>query len=621
MRKIAVNMPPKGKGKKSKKEVLPSPQTLPDGERQFYIGGWSSYGQLEDICRISDTIVQSHTREDREVSPLPRTNVLILPRIPDFFSNGSEEEEFKASGASPESEPDGVTELVLADQMRIEGVSFLTVCRSETAKKEWVRVVEEGEEDSINKSAPPSGPPSDEVPPESEEKEAIVHTAPVEAEAEKETNDAAEEVRNAYREEAERLAAINVSLGADFSVKDAVLDGVIRFIGVLPQMVVHPELPIPPVRENSNVKKGGKKGTAGKDDAPAKTKGKKVKLTPEELAEIERKMADEDAKFLEDTEAAITRAKEEEDYLMTFAHPYRWANIIVSNITFTGPVQVVRSHVKFLNCRFASPFPNRPQLLVHQYCQVECTQCTFEAPGRSGIYGLPASQVRVKQCLFTGILQLHLVRLEAGGDAKVYETPKAAAAQHEVDEEDAAADERDGLKKKELGGKSIRKAVVPEAIVDKVKSARLQAVGVFTDSSRVLIENCRFLLLGTGVLFHGKYKVEKMPPRQHLRSTGKKEALATLRSCDFQHIFSSAICVDRTADDLLIHRNVVSDCGYYGIDLRQGCRDISIYQNKFLHDAPVRVRKGVQPQLLRNELHSVPIDDNRRDNPCLEVRY
>eukprot|EP00796_Vickermania_ingenoplastis_P007333 gene7333-5167_t len=622
-------MPPKKgakKGGKGKKEALPEPGTMPDGNRNFYIGGWSSYATIEDICGISEDLVRRHTREDREVDRLPRTDVLILPATPNFGTDAEEEDKAKDL-----STPDEITELLIADRMQIEGISHLTVKRSQTEKKEWVRPPKPDPEGEAAAAEAAAAAGEDGATPTPADGEAAAAAAAVQEPEEPAPPTAEELAQEAYEAEMERLAQVNVPIGATFPARDAVLDGVIRLIGVLPQIVVKPVLPTPPDREDPSAK--GKKGKKGKDRRssssvePAgkgkgkKGKGKKAKLTPEELAELERAMAEEDARFLKETEEAIQLAKEQEEELMTYAHPDRWSNVTISNVTFTGPVQVVRAHTKFINCRFTSPYPDRPQLMVHQYCKVECVKCTFDAPMRCGLYALPASQVTVRKCLFTGIPQLSLYLLErpeADGGAGGEKADRDAV--QEIDEDDEEPESKKGGDASGSGSEDeLPRTAAVAAAVEKVRAVRPRAVGVFTDCSKVSVEKCRFLVLGTGVLFHGKYKVEKLAPRQ--RTVAKTQALAILASCRIQYAFSSGICVDKTADDVLIVRNVISDCDYYGLDLRQGTRDVSVYNNKFMIGAAVRIREGVRPQFLHNTLHSIPIDDNKRDNPSMEVRF
>lgn len=620
-------MPPKAKAKgakKGKKEVLPVPSSLPDGQRNFYIGGWSSYGTIDDITKISLDLVERFTKEDREVDPLPRTNILILP------SDDTDCRHPKEATSPAPHVPDELTELVMADKMQIEGVSHLTVRRSQANRKEWIRPPKPGEEPPAEAVAAPAAaaPEGGEAAPE---EEGAAAAQSEEAQSDEKKVDLPPEEDQQLKEE-ERLAGISVPLGSDFTARDAVLNGVIRLIGVLPQIVVKPVLPEPPVREDPNAKGKGKKGKAGRrassvggDDAAAGKKGSKgkkgkkaKKLTPEELEELERKMAEEDALFLKQTEEALALAKEQEEHLMTFAHPDRWSHVVFSNVTFTGPVQVVRAHTKFMNCCFASPYPDRPQLMVHQYCNVECVKCTFDAPARSGLYALPASQVKVTKCLFSGIPQRQLLLLESPAEEVTAKPVEKEAVGEDEDAEDDEPKKASGQYGSTSESEMPRNPEVTRAI-EEVQKERPASVGLFTDCSKVHVEKCRFIVLGTGALFHGKYKVDATVPR--IRTAAKTHALVSIISCFFQHAFSTGICVDKSADDILIHRNVVSDCQYYGLDLRKGSADIGVYQNKFLIGAAVRIREGVHAQLLHNDVHSIPIDDNKRDNPCLECRY
>lgn len=732
--------PKKGsKGKKGKKEVLPPPSTFADGNKNYYIGGWSSFSTLNDISSISQSLIAAHTKEDRQVDSLPRTNVLILPKeLPDFLSveeaahaaaTGIIEDDKNfvpntmTSENTSSSVPDEITELILADKMEIEGVPYLTIKHSLQDQKVWiappkVKIEEEvaqprssvlkdnkkkksekkqassskkrgtsssekklsEEEPEVSKDPPPAdtAAPEEEIvaaatPPSSapEQEGKVVEEEVVE------THPSAATLR-AYEEELERLSKVECTHGALFSSTNAMMDGVIRFVGVPPQIVVKPILPTPPVRDDPDAGKKGKRRSTGsesrsesmvvKGDSAAsggeankegkkmkgkkkttggKKGGKKVKLTQEELEEIEKKMAEEDAKFLKDTEEAIEKAKEEEEYLMTFAHPNRWAHVTVSGVTFTGPVQVVRAHIKFLNCCFSSLYPNRPQLMVHQYCRVECVSCTFQEPRTSSVYGLPASHLTLRKCLFTGIPQRTLVEIEGllpaallSGEGTKTEKEKGENSENEDDEVEGG--DKTLVGKKQGVSHELPQTAAVEQLMEKLRQDRSETVGVFTDCSKVDVEHSRFLLLGFGALLHGKYRIGKENKkdddpsadkkgrskgkpsalsRTTTMSTPKKEALGMLLSCHFNHIFGSGICIDKTADDVLLVGNVLSECEYYALDLRQGSRNISAYRNRFLHKAAVYIRAGVHPQMIQNQYQSMPIDDNKRENPCLETHY
>lgn len=744
---------PAGKGskaKKLKKEVLPPSSSFPDGHKNYYIGGWSSFSSLKEISSISSSLMKTYTGENREVATLPQTNVLILPQsVPDFTSVeaaakaastaivadqcGSQRIVFtEESNDGSSSAPKEITELVVADKMQIEGVPYLTVKRSQQDRKEWIPPPKETIDDekfgSRRRSSLPSkggsGPkkksgrqffsstgrgstsseksPDERFSEEPQDRNASDPAAPAEeanaaplpstaeekgqgGEIDKEKEEKEKictSTLRAYEEELERLSIVETQEGALFSCRNAVMDGVIRFVGVLPQIVVKPILPAPPLRDDGTggkkgrrksnstgsrsesmvakaelteasigKKKGGAAKKANKDTAAGKKGGKKNKLTQEELEEIEKRMAEEDAKYLKDTEEAIEKAKEEEEYLMTFAHPNRWSHVTVTGVTFTGPVQVVRAHMKFLNCCFCSPYPNRPQFMVHQYCRVECVKCTFEEPRSSSVYALPASQITIRKCLFTGIAQRSLVEMEGmlpPLHSSASSIPKKALEKGENSENEE--EEREGWKTVDKpllskGGEARELPNTPAVnqLIQKIQHTRNETVGIFTDCSKVLVEASRFLLLGFGSLFHGKYKVgrdnmlgnhsqigkkdeggQRSPTRKRQspgKSGAKKDALAMLLSCQFQHLFGTGICVDRTANDVLIQGNIVSECDYYGLDLRQGSRNIRVYQNQFLHKAAVRIREGVHAQMLQNKHYSKPVDDNKKENPCLELHY
>ncbi|EPY27525.1 hypothetical protein STCU_05707 [Strigomonas culicis] len=327
----------------------------------------------------------------------------------------------------------------------------------------------------------------------------------------------------------------------------------------------------------------GPAAAAGKGAKPKK--GKKNKITPEEQAELDRQRAEQEAELLQKTEEAIAMAQKQEEYLMTFAHPSRWASVEVTNVTFDGPVVVRRAHVTFRNCCFAAAAPQEAQLTVTQYCQVVCHKCTFEAPAHSGLYVLPTATVRTSQCLFTGVSQESLAdSLRAG---------------------EAAPQGQDGdfLLTPELAARAAD-----------AKAARPAAVGVYHDGGAVLaVEGCRFIALGTGML------VRTHSRQEAVEAVGA--ASVTLRSNVFHHIFNTAITLDKNTRGATLAQNRVSDCGYYGLDCHAGSTDVRVDKNIFSVGALVRIRQGADVRMLNNQFHSVPIDETKVANPNYEPKY
>ncbi|EPY34963.1 hypothetical protein AGDE_07673 [Angomonas deanei] len=263
---------------------------------------------------------------------------------------------------------------------------------------------------------------------------------------------------------------------------------------------------------------------------------------------------------------------------MTFAHPDRWANVEIVNVTFTGPVTVRRAHITFRNCVFVSRSTAVPQLNVTQYCKVSCVKCTFEAPLHSSLYTFPQAQVSVLKCLFTGVPQRLVMK----------ELP---AIQEKNDEE-------------EHGGKAAADVLLTPALQEAfqlMQSQQPATVAVYYDGSASLsVDKCRVLCYGTGVLLRG-----------HCSSDRSASPTVSVTKSAFHHLCNTALLVEGNARDVLVKENQVSDCAYYGLDCRSGAKEIKVTKNNFSVGAAVRLRENSSAQLLHNNFHSIPIDDNK----------
>lgn len=70
-------MPPKKAGKKKDEVVdLPKASTLPDGPKNYFIGGWSSYKRLADITHICEVV---RPRKEDDESTVAVTSIFVLP--------------------------------------------------------------------------------------------------------------------------------------------------------------------------------------------------------------------------------------------------------------------------------------------------------------------------------------------------------------------------------------------------------------------------------------------------------------------------------------------------------------------------------------------------------------
>lgn len=610
------------KGKKksgAKKELLVDPATVKSGDSNYYIGGWSFLESFTDVTLVTHSVVSAHTAEDRTVTPLPRTNVLMLPL--DY----SDEDE-PAGDAATDTVP---AVIEVADQMRIEGVSRKKIRSERINVKSWALPVEA---EPVVAAAPPA-----ETTAAASEREEAASTPPtVEAVDDAASGAAAAEEKEEEEETANTLEDVVVDVGANFSPVDVQLRGPVDIIGVLPQMVVKPTLPAVPQTEEevaaAAVKKGkrhssAKSAKSSKSSASSQRKSKAVKLTPEQMEELEQKRAEEEALLLKKTEEAIALAAAQEEYLMTFAHPSRWASSTISNVTFTGPVVVRRAHVVFQNCRFAYPHASKAQLTVTQYCTVSCVKCTFDAPARCGVYVLPTAQVDVSKCLFTGVPQAAVAVLAGGeshrlaGVAPAGNSTAAATDCEDGDDLEGGSDAgADGFMHTTPAAAPADEVPSPALahLMHHARAAHPSSAGVHVDSAKVSVADSRFFFLGNAAVFFGRYALG--PAGKGAAAAAAAAPSMAVKGCRFQHMHSTALVID--AHNMLIRGNTVSDCEYYGLDCRGAvCRNVSVQQNGFGVHAAVRIRKSAHAHLLNNQFHSIPVNDNSNANPCMEVTY
>ncbi|CCW66489.1 unnamed protein product [Phytomonas sp. Hart1] len=606
-----------------KKEVLPDPSKISDGKFNYYIRGWSSYTSIKNLTRISHELVESCTGANREVGPIPKTNVLILP------TDGNE------NSGKEDLEGSLTVELELADQLRVEGITKKLVKEKAALIRSWKPV------DPAQEPPPPeSQPPSDEVK-NKEVKNANESDTGMNPEILENTAQVPEDVSNnpiddaiintpplpeidAEQIFAERLLAelqeIEVEYGAQFGTLDNLIMGDLHIMGVEPSIVVHPDIVVEVAeKENKTIKKSSKiKSNVDKG------KKNKKKLNPEQLAELERQEAEEQALRERQVQEAIERSRRKEEYLKTFSHPDRWAHITITGLTFTGKIRVSRAHVTFQNCRFMGQLSredtDEPQLSVYPYSVVHLTKCTFEMPSNCGLYAFPFSQVSLKKCLFSGLSQQELASVEYKdrlGNTKDLQN---------LDNVEASSSKSNEKIKNFTGNLSrdIETAEQPlsEELVIKYNALRKSnalLVGVQVDSARISIEDCRFIFLGIGVLFCGRCVFSEFPQLPSIGDEFKSHAAMTMKNSQLHHMYGTAVVI--AAFDVLLKNNKIHDCEYYGVDCYAKFFNVSVLRNYFGIYAVVRIRKGMRIKLLNNTLHEPLVDDNIYNNPCLDSVY
>ncbi|KEG14157.1 hypothetical protein DQ04_00601240 [Trypanosoma grayi] len=298
---------------------------------------------------------------------------------------------------------------------------------------------------------------------------------------------------------------VEVDVGASQAARDVVVQGALHIDGILTRIVVKPELPDPPV-------------------VPQKRKKSKAKKNAKALQEEQERLEAEAKLYEEKVEAAVAAAREEEERRMQFAHPDRWPHVTFANMTFAGQVIVSHSHVRFQNCCFVASAPEITQLLVAQYCQVECLRCAFECPIKASVYGWPRGQLTFQRCIFTGFPQ------------------------NDSGEEVLAASPRE---------------------------VRPKAVGLHTDSCKVTLEGCQFTGLGTGILLRGSIP----------GATAEAPAMV-VKGCKIDNIFGTGVILENVHGVELV-KNKITDCDYYALDCIKG-RAIHVFQNAFTSQVRVQ---------------------------------
>ena len=493
-------MAPKKVGGKKTADIvdLPKASTLPDGQKNYFVGGWSSYPDLTSISTISDLV--KPINEEAEATA-QQINILVLP------------------GAIQHAD-DAV--VVLTHGLAIKGL----LPQLSAANKAAFEAKRNPKKDDGNGDA----------------EEAAGN--------------------NADGEEGAAKSAVKRKV---LFANDAVqIHGGINFNGIKPSVTVAPV-----IEENKK--------------AAAPEKGAKKKSEEEKQREIEAQRLRE--------EAAVRAAKEEEERLSKFAIPRRWPTVTVSNLAFFGPVSVAGVHINFINCHFASlggasgPLATN-QVEVNQYCRVSFTACTFAQPARNGLYAFPLADVTARNCIFSGIDQPH-------------------------SEQDVANLQQNGPS---------------AAAIEGAKAARPDAVGVHADGAKLLVEDCLFEALGTGVILRGKYALAAPVAANAGGGEGEKSAASsstkiptsmTVQRNVVQSIFATGLFVDK-ASGVLVQSNSVAQCGYYSSQFR-GAGRVQVIRNTFGNT--VLIHEGSAPFLHSNTLATVLIDKNDKGNVYMEPTY
>lgn len=331
-------------------------------------------------------------------------------------------------------------------------------------------------------------------------------------------------------------------VGASKHACDVIIAGAVHIDGIITRIVIKPELPDPPV-----VPKVRRKSSISK---------KKAKL----LEEQQKRLAEEAKIYEEKVTLAIAAAKKEEEYRMRFAHPDRWSKVEFSNMTFSGQVIVSHAHVTFRNCRFAAHDPDCTQLLVAQYCQVECLKCTFDRPAKRAVYGWPMGKLTLLNCIFTGVSLFS--SCEETGEYSTSGTMSLAG-----------------------------------------------AVGVQTDNCKLHVESCLFTNLSNAIVLHGSYKTATA------EDSGAPAMMVT--KCNLKNIYGTGVILEKVSG-VELRKNKFSDCDYYALDCVKG-KNICVFENKFY--SKVRVQDGAHVKFLHNNIGVVPFSPKEIENPNWQPVY
>jgi hypothetical protein len=343
---------------------------------------------------------------------------------------------------------------------------------------------------------------------------------------------------------------------------DAVqVHGSIAFQGIKPPVVVAP--------------------VVEQEKKAAPEKGAKKKTDEDRAREAEAQRLRE--------EAAIRVAKEEEERLSKFAIPRRWPKVNVSNLAFYGPVTIAGAHINFVGCSFLSLEAAGPMstnmVEVGQYCKVTFTNCSFAQPARSALYAFPLADVTARNCVFSGVDQPH-----------------------------SAADVAAVLA---AGGPS-------PAAVEMARAARPDAVGVHTDSAKLLVDDCLFEALGTGVIVRGSYALQPTSAGpadadKEKSASGSKPVVNSMvvQRSDVRNIFGTGVLADK-ASGFLLQSTKMTLCGYYAAQFRGGGA-VQVLRNTFAN--AVLIHRGAGPFLHSNVMCVPLIDKNDVESLAMQTTY
>eukprot|EP00758_Cryptobia_borreli_P002817 Tbor_TRINITY_DN3311_c0_g1::TRINITY_DN3311_c0_g1_i1::g.23499::m.23499 len=528
-------------GNKGREEHLELPQlsSFPDGNKTYFIGGWSAFTDFSSsVSTVANQVKPANQAEEepflshfKKISALnmnaeeenergeslspPEHKIIVLPGV----VNGAGDEESHQSC---------VAQLT-------HGVTIMGFRPSEEVKKQ-----EEFDRRIKNRNAEDVGNAVEEQEPNVDHKEKKRYEVYYDNDEESQAYD---EDGNPVTEKPAHFRKA-VPIDPDDLV---IIRGNIILEGIKPIVSVPPP---------------SKKEMQQRITAAAKAAG--VTLGGVTAAGKTKRRTDEDkqreAEIVSRVEAeSLASMSLEVERLSAFADPDRWPTVIISNLAFSGPIIVKRTHIQFSNCHFGSLYDKasftKSMVSVTQYCRVSFSECTFIEPVTTALYLFPAAECVVHQCIFSGLPQ-----------------PKT---NEEVE---------DFIKKPLCSFKESDLAII--------KRQRYDSVGIHCDSAKITVRDCHFEALGTGVICRGEYSVsvptingeggqENEGTEEGTNSDSRygtssevneeghrvirvRRPVSVLTGNVFQHIFKTSL-IFVSAQRTLSKDNSFYECGYYAI--------------------------------------------------------
>ncbi|CUG31231.1 Hypothetical protein, putative [Bodo saltans] len=567
-------MAPKKVGKK-KDEVqdIPKASTLPDGNKEYFIGGWSAYETVSGISQIAEEVRPKKQEEEATVGP---TSIYLLPG--DIGTAGATEE------------------VVVSHKMSISGVVQKTATAQaaafDVARRSGAAAIADGEEGA--------------------------GAAAVEANAAGDAEDGDAAAASPTTEVSRRKVIV-----ADLSVR--ILNDV-SFTGIRPTVVVAPVI----VEE----KKAAAPAKGKKVSEEDKQRDAEEKRVREEAAVQAAK--EEEARLnlfaMPQRWASITVS----NIAFYGRVSVSQTHITFKNCVFVNAAVDVAQYaqVQFIDCLFSQPSANAlycyplaevvvrnsvfsglpPPSSAEEAAAALASAATTAATDASVGVHADGAKITVDSCYFEYVGTGVLFR---GQYQQAAPTSSSAAADGEATGDAAAAKGDAAAKKKTSTSQQVVSSdfdaiYVSSILLDKASGVALKKNTVGSSAYYGL----RVVNGGKSQLIHGNKFQSKVSIGRGSFPTLHTNVLDV--PLEDANIYVASILLDK-ASGVALKKNTVGSSAYYGLRVVNGGKSQLIHGNKF--QSKVSIGRGSFPTLHTNVL-DVPLEDaNNTGNIYMEPKY